>query len=335
MQHRGDMADFDAQAPATDSSDDELLAVEAVPMKDRFEAQISEESDVSTACSREEEFVQQCAEIDALATKAVGESSIREALGTALAGAQVSVSIADPRSPDVGLIAVSDAFLAMTGYDRQEVIGKNCRFLSTGCTPSSEDIFRLRMACETGAPFTGVLMNCRKNGEFFFNLLDLRGLTVARNNVTGKELWFLVGIQADVTDCIELSEDFERARFSDVGPLDHMQQVASSIRANLADKLSALAVSAAMRSSAFEGVKLEDASKDSDPEAWCLLPSPIWKKEPSLPGRRSGTTARSPLESGLPSISVKQPLEFLAVASVSTAAWLCLGSFFYFVSCQK
>ncbi|CAE8711010.1 unnamed protein product [Polarella glacialis] len=203
------------------------------------------------------------------------------------------------------------------------------------CTPSSEDIFRLRMACETGAPFTGVLMNCRKNGEFFFNLLDLRGLTVARNNVTGKELWFLVGIQADVTDCIELSEDFERARFSDVGPLDHMQQVASSIRANLADKLSALAVSAAMRSSAFEGVKLEDASKDSDPEAWCLLPSPIWKKEPSLPGRRSGTTARSPLESGLPSISVKQPLEFLAVASVSTAAWLCLGSFFYFVSCQK
>ncbi|CAE8641449.1 unnamed protein product, partial [Polarella glacialis] len=266
------MSDSDAQsqAPATptDVSDDELGAMDSVNLKDRFKTQISDESDASTALSLEE-FEAQCSEIDALTTKVVGESSIREALCTALADGQFCVSIADPRSSDVALIAVSDKFLDMTGYDRQEVIGRNCRFLSNGCMPSTEDLVRLRMACETGAPFTGVLMNRRKTGEAFFNLLDLRGLTVARNHVTGKELWFLVGIQADVTDCIELSDDLAEARFSD-GLLDHMQSAASSIRAKLAAELSALAMNAALRSSSFEVVKSEDASKDSDPEAWCL-----------------------------------------------------------------
>ncbi|CAE8600701.1 unnamed protein product [Polarella glacialis] len=82
-------------------------------------------------------------------------------------------------------------------------------------------------------------------------------------------------------------------------------------------------MNAALRSSSFEVVKSEDASKDSDPEAWCLLPSPIWRKEPPLP-RKTRTAARSPLKSGLPSmppseICLKQPLEFLAEASVSAA----------------
>ncbi|CAE8738756.1 unnamed protein product [Polarella glacialis] len=225
-------------------------------------------------------FVQQCTEIDALTTKVEGP-----------ANTVFCVSIADPRTPDNALIAVSNQFLAMTGYGQTEVLGKSSRFLSDGCAMDPEDQSRLRLACETGAPFTGVLTNRRKTGELFVKLLDMRGLTVARNPVTGQELWFLVGIQVDVTDSIEQPDDDVTEAKISTSCLDHMQQAASSIRAKLADQLCALSLSAASRSSSFEGVTKEEGSprsdgvsstassrKSSDPEAWCLLPAPIWRK---------------------------------------------------------
>jgi PAS domain S-box-containing protein len=36
--------------------------------------------------------------------------------------------ISDPRQPDNPIIACNEAFLDLTGYSRQEVIGRNCRF---------------------------------------------------------------------------------------------------------------------------------------------------------------------------------------------------------------
>ena len=36
--------------------------------------------------------------------------------------------ISNPRLPDNPLVAVNDAFLQLTGYDRDFIIGRNCRF---------------------------------------------------------------------------------------------------------------------------------------------------------------------------------------------------------------
>lgn len=42
--------------------------------------------------------------------------------------------VSDPRMPDNPLVAANDEFCALTGYDRDFIIGRNCRFLSGEAT---------------------------------------------------------------------------------------------------------------------------------------------------------------------------------------------------------
>ena len=114
-----------------------------------FEHQISASSEASTTHSLEELstqnfFEKHCCEIDVMTNKVVKESSIRKAIGEVITDGQVSVSVADPRSADAYLIAVSDQFEIMTGYSRSEILQKNCRFLNDGCTFDQADLVRLR-----------------------------------------------------------------------------------------------------------------------------------------------------------------------------------------------
>lgn len=231
-------------------------------------------------------FEKHCSHIDEMTSQVVRESSIRKAIRAVVADRQVSVSVADPRSPDAYLIAVSDQFETMTGYSRSEILGKNCRFLNAGCNVNQGDLLRLRTAVKTGESFTGVLENRKKSGELFLNLLDLHGLTVARNHSSGDELWFLVGIQADVS---ELSPcEMEEAE-------KDIHRVASDIRQKLADQLSALAISGALkftvevpeqrdRPDRQRQLRSKESGEDDDPEIWALLASPKWRGSPSTSG---------------------------------------------------
>lgn len=249
-------------------------------LKTGWENQISVSSDASTTHSLEELsapqfFTKQCSNIDVMTSRVVRESSIQQAICAAVADGQVSVTVADPRSEDAALIAISEQFESMTGYCRQEILGKNCRFLNVGCDCKPGDLLRLRRSVETGEPFTGVLENRRKSGELFRNLLDLCGLTVARNPFNGAELWFLVGIQADVSALDEIS--LHKAE-------QEVHRVANDIRSRLADQLSALAISGALMSNfevSDEGNYLRSREyskpRDLDPEVWSLLPTPQWK----------------------------------------------------------
>ena len=47
----------------------------------------------------------------------------------AIRATRMSMIITDPRRPDNPIVFANDAFLRLTGYERQEVMGKNCRFL--------------------------------------------------------------------------------------------------------------------------------------------------------------------------------------------------------------
>ncbi|CAE7356596.1 PHOT2 [Symbiodinium pilosum] len=122
---------------------------------------------------------------------------ISKAICAAVSECDFSVAIADPTGLDFELIAVSEEFHRLTGYSPEESIGENCRFLSEGCPQVAG--LSLREACETGAPFTSVIVNRRKSGEFFLNLLTMRGLILATDAVNGKEIWILVAVQRDVS----------------------------------------------------------------------------------------------------------------------------------------
>mmetsp|Transcript_90387 Transcript_90387/g.179867 ORF Transcript_90387/g.179867 Transcript_90387/m.179867 type:complete len:449 (+) Transcript_90387:93-1439(+) len=106
---------------------------------------------------------------------------------------EVSVTLGQPRDPDCPLIGVSDGFERLTGYPREEIVGKNCRFLNQGCVVSAVDRHAMRVCLRTGQSFTGVLQNRRKNGELFSNLLTMRTLRIGT-------MPYIIGVQIDVTN---------------------------------------------------------------------------------------------------------------------------------------
>jgi len=188
---------------------------------------------------------------DTMASKIVGRSSIREAIQAIVTNSEFCVTLADPMCRDTSIMAVSDDFEKMTGYSRAEAVGKNGRFLNTGCDMDPMDQMRLRHAVSAGSEFTSVLVNRRKSGELFLNLLDLSGVTMAQNPCTGEELWFLVGIHFDVTDLggeEMLEEDLAK-----------MHDIARGMRSKLNDELAA----------SFENFTEEE------PHAWRVLPIPM------------------------------------------------------------
>ena len=61
---------------------------------------------------------------------------------------------------------VNDAFLAVTGYTREEVVGRNPRLLQSGKTPR-ERYAALWSALHAGEAWRGELINTRKDGSEF------------------------------------------------------------------------------------------------------------------------------------------------------------------------
>ena len=97
-----------------------------------------------------------------------------------LSAGKQSFVLTDPRLPDNPIVYCSDSFCELTGYTRNEVIGRNCRFLQTiGTDPSAVE--QVRRAIESGTDCTTVMLNAKADGTTFWNrffvapLRDRRG----------------------------------------------------------------------------------------------------------------------------------------------------------------
>jgi len=164
---------------------------------------------------------------------ALGRLNIQCAVVRSVQACNFSISVADPWLPDVPLIAVSDGFCELTGYDRERILGQSCRFLNDGCDLRQADRAALRVAATTGRHFCAILPNVKADGSPFLNLLDLRGLVVGKTRA-GAERFFIVGVQADLSECGSLDP-----------PLEHklqMQHIANVIREELTSSLQELAI---------------------------------------------------------------------------------------------
>ncbi len=90
----------------------------------------------------------------------------------ALESSTIGISVADARLPDMPLAYVNHAFETMTGYCREEVLGKNCRFLQGADTdPRTIEILRQTIEAEGSAHLD--ILNYRKDGTPFWNTLRM------------------------------------------------------------------------------------------------------------------------------------------------------------------
>lgn len=112
----------------------------------------------------------------------------------AIRATRMSMIITDPRQDDNPIVFANNAFLRLTGYDRDEVVGRNCRFLQ-GPGTDAEAVERVRQAISEMHDVNVDILNYRKDGEPFWNALYISPVI----NEAG-ELLFYFASQLDVTD---------------------------------------------------------------------------------------------------------------------------------------
>ena len=103
-----------------------------------------------------------------------------------IASDYTAVVITDPRLPDNPVVDCNESFLRLTGYGRDEVIGRNCRFLAGPSTnPEPREVLRKAIAEER--PAVVELINYKKGGEPFLNSLMIAPI----HNSDGKLIGFI------------------------------------------------------------------------------------------------------------------------------------------------
>lgn len=101
--------------------------------------------------------------------------------------------IVDASDPDLPIVYSNPAFQTLTGYTARETVGQNCGILR-GAGTDSGTVERIYATLRTGNMFDGQILNYRKDGTSFWNLLRISPL----RDVAGRITHF-VGLQTDIT----------------------------------------------------------------------------------------------------------------------------------------
>uniref|UniRef100_A0A126X2Y3 non-specific serine/threonine protein kinase n=1 Tax=Goodyera pubescens TaxID=78780 RepID=A0A126X2Y3_GOOPU len=127
------------------------------------------------------------------------EKDIRQAidLATTLERIEKNFVITDPRLPDNPIIFASDSFLDLTEYSREEILGRNCRFLQ-GPETDKATVSKIRDAIREQRETTVQLINYTKNGKKFWNIFHLQPMRDQKG-----ELQYFIGVQLDGSDYVE------------------------------------------------------------------------------------------------------------------------------------
>ncbi len=150
-----------------------IQTISPVTDGDDIHAFVAVQDDITERKKREETLTRQ--------TKAIDE-------------APVGITIADPDQPDNPLMYVNDAFVEMTGYQREEILGQNCRFLQ-GENTDPDRVAEIRQAIAAHEPISIELRNYRKDGSEFWNHLEIAPVKNGDGEIIN---W--IGFQQNVTE---------------------------------------------------------------------------------------------------------------------------------------
>ena len=127
---------------------------------------------------------------------------------SAVRATRMPMLITDPNQPDNPIVFVNDAFARLTGYSREETLGRNCRFLQ-GPDTDPDDVAALRDAVARRSQIELEIVNHRKDGTRFHNRVLISPVFDENGHLT-----YFFASQFDVTlereRLVRLQRDHER-----------------------------------------------------------------------------------------------------------------------------
>ncbi|MGB3795477.1 MAG: LuxR C-terminal-related transcriptional regulator [Alteraurantiacibacter sp.] len=142
----------------------------------------------------------------------------------------VASVVSDPRLPDNPIIACNQAFKDLTGYDEDEIVGRNCRFLAgPGTEPWLTET--IRQGVRERKPVLVEILNYKKGGTPFRN-----AVVVAPLFDNDGELAYFFGSQVELLEDSQGPSLARRVRATEKikdlskRQLEVLQMVASGLR---------------------------------------------------------------------------------------------------------
>lgn len=140
-------------------------------------------------------------------------------LSSMIATSPIAAVISNPRLPDNPIVECNDAFVALTGYRSEEILGHNCRFL-TGAQTEPWLIEMLRNGIRRRQPVMVEILNYKKDGTPFRNAVMVAPIFDAEG-----ELEYFLGSQVEIPEDVARANDARReAAFNRIAALSRRQR---------------------------------------------------------------------------------------------------------------
>ncbi len=128
-----------------------------------------------------------------LSARLAGLADGTDPFAAAVRTTRMAMIVTNPREADNPIVYVNDAFCQLSGYSREEALGRNCRFLQ-GCETDQASVDRIRDAVAAGTTIEIDIRNHFRNGDWFWNRL-----LIAPIRDTDGTLEYFFASHADVT----------------------------------------------------------------------------------------------------------------------------------------
>ena len=125
-------------------------------------------------------------------------------LSLMIGSSPIAAVMSNPRLPDNPIIECNAAFVALTGYRSDEIIGHNCRFLAgAGTEPWLTEM--LRNGIRRRQPVMVEILNYKKDGTPFRNAVMVAPIFDANG-----ELEYFLGSQVEIAEDVARANDARR-----------------------------------------------------------------------------------------------------------------------------